>query len=182
MAKTNILRVIATIITLTFTQFTYAQDQATIQESESSAFKGALYSVWTKLRSFNPRVRTQQVTGNQVIATAGIRGSQGTETLFTPYWKDDKTSDTDFLAEVDAILAAQNLADDGKLSEAELAYGDFIKNYPDSDLLPNAEFAKAMTQAAAGKSQDAAQAMRAFAKKHENHPLAQDAELVANSL
>ena len=159
-----------------------AQDQDIIQESERSVFKGALYSVWTRLRSYNPRAKTAKITGNQVVATAGIRGSQETETLFTPYWKDDKTTDKQFLSEVDAMLSAQSMADKGDLSAAEKAYADFINQYPESELLPNAVFGKALTQGAAGKKQMAMNGMKSFIKQHPNHPLKVDAELVLTTL
>ena len=44
----------------------YAQQDAVIADSNKSAFKGALYSVWNRLRSFNPRTNTADATGYQV--------------------------------------------------------------------------------------------------------------------
>lgn len=160
----------------------YAQQQAVIKESEKSAFKGALYSVWNRLRALNPRTNAAKATGHQVVATAGIRGSQETETLFAPYWKGDKTNDKQFLAEVDAIIDAQNLADKGALPEAEKAYSKFISQYPESELLPNAVFAKALTQGVSGKKQIAINGMKKFIKQNPNHPLVTDAELVVSTL
>lgn len=161
----------------------FAEQEATIiKESEKSAFKGALYSVWNRLRSFNPRTNAAKVTGNQIVATAGIRGSQETETLFSPYWKGDKTNDKQFRAEVDAIINAQSLADKGALAEAEKAYAKFINQYPESELLPNAVFAKALTQGASGKKQLAINGMKSFIKDNPNHPLVSDAKLVVATL
>lgn len=178
----KLLKITVAILLLTSPLLSLSQSKELISESERSVFKGALYSVWNRLRALNPRTQTKEATGNEVVATAGIRGAKGTETLFTPYWKGDKSNDKQFEAEIESILNAQTMADNGKLNEAENAYAAFIIEYPQSELLPNAQFAKALTQAAAGKKDIAINGMKLFIRQNSKHPLAKDAELVVLTL
>lgn len=114
--------------------------------------------------------------------TAATASAETTTTLLTPYWKDDRSEDPAFQAEVQSYGAAQQLLEDGKLKEAEAAFGNFIQAHGNSDLLPNARFGQALALAALGDGKKAKAAMESFLRDYPQHPLAADARKVAAEL
>ncbi|MBL4762994.1 MAG: hypothetical protein JKY93_09895 [Gammaproteobacteria bacterium] len=146
----------------------------------TSGFKGLLNSIWRKLRAVNPRPAPRK--GTQVVYTAGIRGAETTTTLFQPYWKDDKTADKAYLAELSSFSAAQKLADADKLAQAGSAFDQFLTSYPDSLLRPNALFAKGMTSAGLSHAKLSKQAFTKFIDENPAHPLVPDAKQIISML
>jgi hypothetical protein len=82
-------------------------------EPEKGGLSGLLGELWAKLRAATPRGSTGQ-------ATAGIRGSEATESELKPYWKGDLEQDPGYRAERQALQAAQELAEAGKYAERAL--------------------------------------------------------------
>ncbi len=151
-----------------------------VEESANSVFKGLMYKTWSKLKSFSPKTR---VKGNrQTVATAGIRGSENTETLLKPYWKEDKTADPTFVASVEDFNQIQSLVDAGKLEQAASSLDSFIGKYRDSDLLPNALFAKALVLGGQGQGAAGVKILKKFVKNNPSHPLKEDAEVLMSEL
>ena len=155
-------------------------DQATvIQASEKkSVFKGLLYKVWGKFKAMSPKKENQKV--RNITVTAGIRGSETTTSILKPYWKDDKTSDKQFIQQLEDFAQAQTLIEDGNLQQANQAFNGFIQSWPDSDLRPNAQFGLGLTYGGMGQNAQSVQAFEAFISAHPQHPLVADArEIIA---
>ncbi|WP_127477698.1 tetratricopeptide repeat protein [Sulfurivermis fontis] len=146
-----------------------------------SRFKGAVFDALRNLSAMLPKQNGRNADPRQ-SATMGIRGAETTTTLITPYWKDDRSEDPAFQAEVQSYGAAQQLLEEGKLKEAEAAFGSFIQAHGNSDLLPNARFGQALALAALGDGKKSKAAMEAFLKDYPQHPLAADAQKVAAEL
>ena len=160
-----------------------AQAQQTTQfvEAEShSVFTGLFKSVWARLRSLSPQ--QQQTASADVHYTAGIRGAEATDTLLKPYWKDDLTQNPDFQAELKSFGEAQSQMDQGRLEAAVRSFDDFLQQYADSSLRPNALFGKSISLAGIGNNADSLNTMRQFIDENPAHPLVDDARQVIENL
>jgi TolA-binding protein len=153
------------------------QQAAAIRETEThSVFKGSMYSIWSKLRALSPKANVEETARGQVVVTAGIRGAESTDTALKPYWKEDRTDDPAYLQQLKSFNSAQELVDGGKLKEAIANLDNFMRQYPDSDLLPNAVFAQAMALAGTGERENSIKHFKKFVKENPKHPLKADAE------
>jgi TolA-binding protein len=153
------------------------QQDAAIRETEThSVFKGSMYSIWSKLRALSPKANVEETARGQVVVTAGIRGAESTDTALKPYWKEDRTDDPAYIQQLKSYNAAQELVDGGKLKEAITNLDNFMRQYPDSDLLPNAVFAQAMAMAGTGERENSVKQFKKFVKENPKHPLRADAE------
>lgn len=159
------------------------EQESVIRETEAKGLlKGSIYRAWQRLRSLSPKSSENRNEQRNLTATAGIRGAEQTETVLKPYWKDDRTQSPAFLAQLQAYGKAQNLIEAGQFKEAVTALDAFIKDYPDSELLPNAWFAKGLALGAGNDIEGATQALNAFIKGYPRHPMKADAEQVIASL
>lgn len=140
---------------------------------KQSAMKDLLGGLWARLRAATPR--STRVSAAPTM-TAGLRGSEATETELKPYWKGDREQDPAYRAENQALQAAQDLADAGKFSEAARAFDAFLESHPGSPLAPNALFGAALARAALGDKARASAGFEAFIKQNPQHALARDAE------
>ncbi|MBN1379392.1 MAG: tetratricopeptide repeat protein [Gammaproteobacteria bacterium] len=167
------------VISVAYAEQTTDSDDSLIQETQShKVFQGALYKIWVKLRALNPKPQAEQAGRGQMVVTAGIRGAESTESALQPYWKDDRTEDKAFLEQVNSLNAAQAMLDEGKIKEAGEALQNFIKRYPEGELLPNAIFAQGLTQSASGDADNGIKTLKRFIKDYPQHPLKEDAEIV----
>ena len=158
-----------------------AQGTTTINETSShSVFKGLFKSVWAHLKSINP-TQKQSAKSNQTYL-AGIRGAETTDTLLKPYWKADLTQDENFQAELEKFSLAQYKMDKGNLEAAVVLFDGFLSQYEDSDMRPNALFAKSISLANIGQRKQSLAVMRQFVDENPNHPLLADARQVINLL
>ena len=158
-----------------------AQENATIVETEThSVFTGLFRSVWAQLKSLNPKNGGD--ASAEVIYTAGIRGAESTDTLLKPYWKGDLTRDEAFQAELQQYSLAQLKMDRGELEAAIVQFDGFLEQYADSSLRPNALLGKGISLAGIGNKQQSAATLRLFVDEYPNHPLADDAGKVIESL
>lgn len=155
---------------------TMAQDKQAqaIQAEDKSVLKGLFYKVWGKFKTMSPKDERRLAKNSRV--TAGIRGSETTATILQPYWKDDKTSDAQFMQQLEGFSKAQLMVDKGDLLSANKAFSGFIEQWPGSDLKPNAQFAEAFTLGALGEVSKSRQHFQAFIKDNPNHPLVTDAK------
>lgn len=158
-----------------------AEPAAQAQPSEGH-FKGALFDALRSLSGMLPKQDNHKDANGNGSATMGIRGAESTASLMTPYWKDDKNTDPAFKAQVDEYAKAQQLLEQGKLKEAEGAMSGFIRQHPDSELLPNARFGLALAYAGQGQRDKGRVAMDKFLKDYPQHPLAADAQKVMAEL
>jgi outer membrane protein assembly factor BamD (BamD/ComL family) len=106
---------------------------------------------------------------------AGVRGNEATTTTLSPYWKGDKQNDPAFAAELAAYQGAQTQADQGEMAKAAASFAGFVKQYPQSELRPQAEFGHALALLAAGNRDQGQRAMETFVAAHPDHPLVADA-------
>lgn len=152
-----------------------------VSQSEShSVFKGLFRTVWARLKSLNP---TQKQTARSTqVYTAGIRGAETTDTLLKPYWKDDLTQDKGFQAELKKFSQAQLKMDHGELEAAVKSFDDFLGEFKQSDLRPNALFGKSISLAGIGKNKLSIAAMHQFVEENPSHPLVDDARQVITAL
>ena len=157
------------------------QAQDVIKQKEThSVFKGFFFSVWSRLRDIQPHQRQQ--AKSTTVYTAGIRGAESTETLLQPYWKGDLSEDKDFQAELKQFGTAQQLMDRGDLQASTEAFDVFIKQFANSNLLPNALFSKGLCDAALGNKEDAKTNITRFIEANPSHPLIADAKQVLSQL
>ena len=158
-----------------------AQDSVTVVETQShNVFTGLFQSVWARLRSLNPAA--QETANNDIIYTAGIRGAESTDTLLSPYWKDDLTQDEAFQAELERFSMAQLKMDRGELESAVDSFDGFLAEYEQSPLRPNALFGKSISLAGLGQNEESLATMQMFVAENPNHPLSSDAKLVIEEL
>lgn len=141
--------------------------------AQTSAIKDLLGSLWGRLRAATPR---SSATAPTTTVTAGLRGSEATESELKPYWRGDRESDAGSIAERKALEAAQALADSGKFAEAAKAFDAFVTQNPRSPLVANAVFGSAVAYAAMGDKAKATANFQDFLKREPQHPLAKDAE------
>ena len=132
-----------------------------------------LSSLWGRLRAATPR---SSATAPTATVTAGLRGSEATESELKPYWRGDRETDAGSIAERKALEGAQALADSGKFAEAAKAFDAFLQTYPRSPLAANAVFGSAVAHASLGDRSKAVAAFQDFLKRDPQHPLAKDAE------
>jgi len=116
------------------------------------------------------------------VSTIGVRGAESTTTLVSPYWKEDRSNDPAFAAELSAYTAAHNLLQEKRWDEAQQALSKFLVDHPKSDLVPNARFGQAVASAGASKNGEAADQFKQFARDYPKHPLRTDAEKFATAL
>jgi TolA-binding protein len=144
-----------------------------VAAQSSSAVKDMLGSLWARLRAATPRA-------NPVVAattvTAGLRGTEATESELKPYWKGDREQDPAAMAEREALERAQAQADAGNYAEAARSFDAFVQANPRSPLAPNALFGAALARAALGERAPAVSGLETFLKQNPQHPLARDAE------
>jgi len=151
-----------------------------VKSEQQSVFKGFLYSVWGRLRALSPRLAHHN--SKYAVATAGIRGAETTTSLISPYWKDDRTEDPEYIRELTEFTRAQQLAENGDLQAAVKALNDFIEKHDKSDLKPNAQFALGISYGGLGQKSGAVKALQAFVNDNPAHPLAADAKQVIAQL
>ena len=155
--------------------------QGQIVETEShSVFKGLFLKVWGKLKSINP-TQKQSAKAAQIY-TAGIRGAESTDTLLKPYWKNDLTQDEIFQAELELFSKAQLKMDKGDLANAAKEFEQFINQYQNSSLRPNALFGRSISLAGIGEMEASRASMQLFIDENPNHPLIADARQILGEL
>lgn len=144
-----------------------------IKKEDNNGIGGLLSRLWGKLRAVSPKVSSQESRSSTQVA--GVRGAEATETALQPYWKDDKEADPAFVQQSNAFRAAQQLADNGAYPEAAAAFSKFSNDYPDSQLKPNAQFGRALSQLSSGDAGGNA-SLQQFVSDYPQHPLAEDAK------
>ena len=149
----------------------YAQQKP--QPEQTAGVKETLGNLWGRLRAVTPKSAPPAATSTTV--TAGLRGSEATESELKPYWRGDKDQDPATRKEREALEQAQALADAGNFAGAAQAYEAFLKQYGSSTLAPNARFGAALSRAALGERARATAGFEDFLKRDPNHPLARDA-------
>lgn len=147
--------------------------------AQSSGLKDMLGSLWGRLRAATPR---SSATAPTTTVTAGLRGTEATESELKPYWRGDRETDAGSIAERKALEGAQALADSGKFAEAAKAYDGFLQQYPRSPLAANAVFGSAVAHASLGDRSKAVAGFQDFLKRDPQHPLAKDAEAAIAAL
>ena len=157
-----------------------ASNEAVIVRSEKkSVFTGFLSRMWGKLKAISP---TPARRSTRSVATAGVRGAETTNSIISPYWKDDNTEDPEYIKELTEFTKAQQLAEVGDLPAAITALSSFIENHGDSDYKANAQFALGISYGGLGKNAESINAFQAFVKDNPKHPLAGDAKQVMSEL
>ncbi|MBL7003469.1 MAG: tetratricopeptide repeat protein [Gammaproteobacteria bacterium] len=159
---------------------TFAADTVIKKTQSHNVFKGALLSIWSRFKSFNPH--SKQSAKANTVYTAGIRGAESTGTLLEPYWKDDLSTDKAFQKELALYGKAVSELDNGKLKNANGSLDLFLKSYSTSSLKPNALFAQGLSYAGLGNNKSSVKTFNQFVDEFPNHPLAQDAEGIIQQL
>ena len=147
--------------------------------AQSAGVKDMLNSLWGRLRAATPR---SSATAPTATVTAGLRGTEATESELKPYWRGDRETDAGSIAERKALEGAQALADSGKFAEAAKAFDAFLAQYPRSPLAANAVFGSAVAHASLGDRNKAVAGFQDFLKRDPQHPLAKDAEAAIAAL
>lgn len=178
----RVLILFVTVISITLSipvQAENNQPDNILQAEKKSAFKGLFYKVWNKFKTMSPKDDSKV---RKTTVTMGIRGAETTSTILQPYWKDDKTSDKQFMQQLEDFAQAQTMADKGDLAAANQTFGRFMEKWPESDLKPNAQFAEALTMGAMGKAPESSLSFKAFIEANPEHPLVQEAKTLMKEL
>lgn len=158
-----------------------ANDATVVVETNShSIFKGLFQSVWAHLRILNPA--QEESASAKADYNAGIRGAEATDTLLSPYWKGDLTQDASFQSELEKFSMAQVEMDRGNLDEAVRYFDEFLQEFTDSALRPNALFGKSISLAGIGETAHSLAVMQQFIVENPAHPLVGDARKVIQNL
>lgn len=157
-----------------------AQSAEIVTQESHNVFEGLFLKVWGKLKALNPT--SKQTAQSTIVYTAGIRGSEATDTLLQPYWKDDLTRDEQFLAELAQYNVAQAHMDKGEMEPAVAAFDEFLSQHSGSLLRPNALLAKGLCEAGMGNNNQAKGSLQAFIDENPDHPMTEDARQVVASL
>lgn len=164
---------IGTIVSAVLATLCIAAAMPEAAAQSAAGFKEMLGSLWGRLRAATPRSSTAVPAAT---VTAGLRGSEATESELKPYWKGDREQDPSSVGERQALESAQALADAGNFGQAAQAFEAFVKQNPKSSLAPNAAFGAALAYAALGDKAKARVGFEDFIKREPQHPLAKDAE------
>lgn len=106
---------------------------------------GDSLSFWDRLRGKIESLTPQKQLG-ATTATGGVRGAfVSTEDM---YWKDDASGQIIDSAELEVFTRAMKLADSEDKAQAQAAFSEFIKQYPQSILRKEADQALALLQGA----------------------------------
>jgi TolA-binding protein len=177
------MKTVAVVLTLLLALPAYAQQNQPApqnQPAQTAGGKETLGNLWGRLRAVTPRSAPAQATTTTV--TAGLRGTEATESELKPYWRGDKDQDPATRKEREALEQAQALADTGSFAGAAQAYEAFLKQYPSSALAANARFGAALSRAAMGERARATAGFEDFLRRDPQHPLAKDAETALAAL
>jgi TolA-binding protein len=183
--ETSIVRCLLALILVLSGNGVFAaetQDSIVRETQTQNVFKGAMYQVWGRLRSLSPKANVEDAAHGKAVITAGIRGAESTDTALKPYWKDDRSNDEQYLKQLEAYSAAQELIDKGEMKAAAANLSKFIDEYPGSELIPNAVFAEAMALAGMGDKDASIKQFNRFIKENPKHPLRADAETAVKEL
>lgn len=94
------------------------------------------------------RMKIEQLTPQKKLsatkAVGGVRGGPADDNDL--YWKGEAKTPTVDADELTAFRNAMSLVDAGKKAEAQMAFSDFSKKYPDSALRKDADQALAQIQ------------------------------------
>lgn len=100
-------------------------------------------SFWEKLRSKVESLTPQKNLG-ATTATGGVRGApSSTEDM---YWKNDASAQTINSDELEFFAKAMKLAESDDKAQAQAAFSEFIKKYPESSLHKDADQALVLLQ------------------------------------
>jgi TolA-binding protein len=150
------------------------------QPTQTAGVKETLGNLWGRLRAVTPRSAPPPAATTTV--TAGLRGSEATESELKPYWRGDKDQDPATRMEREALERAQALADGGNFAGAAQAYEAFLQQHPSSTLTANARFGAALSRAALGERSRATAGFEDFLRRDPQHPLARDAQTALAAL
>ncbi|MDQ7016012.1 MAG: hypothetical protein Q9N68_06520 [Gammaproteobacteria bacterium] len=150
-----------------------------VQSQQKSQLKTLFYQVWQHLRSYNPRELNHSVT---VTAVTGTRGAQSTLSMMQPVWKQDLSSENQFVAQQKSLNRVQHLVEAQRLQQAKQVLQSFMHDYPNGELLPNATFALGLVYAGLGQSKESRQQLQRFISTTPKHPLVADARQVISAL
>jgi len=100
-------------------------------------------SFWERLRGKVESLTPQKKLG-ATTATGGVRGAPAaTEDM---YWKNDASAQTIGSDELEAFAKAMKLTDSDDKAQAQAAFSEFIKKYPESSLRKDADQALVLLQ------------------------------------
>lgn len=106
------------------------------QTLEAGEKNGNTLSFWERLRGKVESMTPQKKLG-ATTATGGVRGAPAaTEDM---YWKNDASAQIVSSDELDAFAKAMKLTESEDKTQAQEAFAEFIKKYPESSLRKDAD-------------------------------------------
>ncbi|MDH3387271.1 MAG: hypothetical protein OEN02_05135 [Gammaproteobacteria bacterium] len=177
----KIIVIIHCVIAIALASPLNATDKTSFVENSShSVFTGLFRSVWAHLKSLNPSQKESARSGT--LYSAGIRGAESTDTLLRPYWKNDLSRDQQFQSELHKFSLAQTKLDRGELEAAVKSFDNFLLEFEQSALRPNALFGKSISLAGIGQTEQSLITIQRFIEENPRHPLIKDARLIIGEL
>ena len=154
----------------------FAADKKKSVVLKDSNSKRLLDKIWGRIRALYPK----KAKSNRGSAVAGIKGAEkGSEDL-KPLWKGDAGDRKD--VELEAFSRAEEFAEEGKYSEALVAFANFEKEFPASPLAPNVRFISAICYLSTDRADDAAGLLKKFISDYPDHDLNSDAAELLESI
>ncbi|MBE9502679.1 MAG: tetratricopeptide repeat protein [Proteobacteria bacterium] len=126
--------------------------------------------IWMKIRSLSPKKKRRTTES----AVAGVKGREKGSEELAPYWKGEKESTLD--KEVDKYAIADDLMEQGKFSEALIAFDSFREEFPLSRFIANARFSRELCLLKMDQKDAAIKGLKEFIDDYPEHELIPDAK------
>jgi len=121
-------------LAIVFSMLVLCVTTATAQEKKESGFSSWCKELQKKISTIAPRKGLSVSTG-----VAGVRGAKDDSGKSKLYWKGKKGEDPVTEEELKEFKEGLAFAEAGKITEAIQQLEEFLKQYPDSALVPDAK-------------------------------------------
>ena len=166
----RIMLVFSLFLTADLIYVNYHSQVNAAQSVEGKSILSMFDRIWMKIRSLSPKKKMRATES----AVAGVKGREmGSEEL-APYWKGEKKSTID--KEVDKYTIADELMEQGKFSEAVIAFDSFSEEFPLSRFVPNARFSRELCLLKTDQKDTAIKGLKEFIGDYPEHELTPDAK------
>lgn len=149
------------------------KERVVLKESKS---KRLLDKIWGKIRALYPKKTKRRLGG----AVAGVKGAEKGSEELKPLWKGDASEQID--AKREAFSRGEELAEEGKCSEALVAFGNFEKEFPASPFAPSVQFISAICYLSVDQADEAPSLLKKFVLDYPDHDLNSDAVELLESM
>jgi len=157
--------------------FSLAQEpEREVVKTEKSGIRELISRMWSRLRMLSPK-RNKAI---QDSAVAGVKGAEKGSEELKPYWAGEEQS-SDNLG-IEQYISAESLMEEGKYSEAIIAFDSFRETFKGSKYEGNAIFSTSLCYLQIEQEEAAAKALDSFISSFPDHELTGDAIKLRESI